>query len=87
MKRKKTSATPKTVSPLLKSVSPKGAPTELPACAPEFTLALKLHQQSRVDEAEAAYRAILARNPAHADALHLLGVIHLQRAPSTMPSA
>src|SRR5713226_1951204 len=48
-----------------------------PAAA-EFQRAVKLHQQGKFAEAEPIYRAVLARAPAHFDALHLLGVIHLQ---------
>ncbi len=41
--------------------------------------AMKLHQAGRLDEAERAYRTVLEQEPGHAGALHLLGVIHLQR--------
>ena len=37
------------------------------------------HNEGRLDEAEACYRRILAANPDHADANHLLGVIAHQR--------
>lgn len=40
----------------------------------DFQQALALHQAGRLDEARSAYRAILDREPANADALHLLGV-------------
>ena len=40
-----------------------------------FQLALQHHQAGRLAEAEALYRQILAVQPHHADALHLLGVI------------
>jgi predicted O-linked N-acetylglucosamine transferase (SPINDLY family) len=43
-----------------------------------FALALQHHQAGRIAEAERGYRAILQRDPEHADALHLLGVIALQ---------
>jgi predicted O-linked N-acetylglucosamine transferase (SPINDLY family) len=42
-------------------------------------LAVQHHQAGRLAEAEALYRQILALQPAEADALHLLGVIALQR--------
>jgi tetratricopeptide (TPR) repeat protein len=35
---------------------------------------LKLHQSGKLLEAEQSYRYVLARNPSHFDALHLLGV-------------
>jgi predicted O-linked N-acetylglucosamine transferase (SPINDLY family) len=41
----------------------------------DFALALQNHQGGRVREAEALYRQILARQPAHAGAMHYLGVI------------
>jgi predicted O-linked N-acetylglucosamine transferase (SPINDLY family) len=41
--------------------------------------AVALHQQMRLDEAEAAYTQVLARDPAQADALQLLGALQLQR--------
>ncbi|WP_325169496.1 tetratricopeptide repeat protein [Azospirillum agricola] len=40
---------------------------------------LRLHQAGRLDEAEAVYRAILAADAEHPDALHLLGVAAHQR--------
>src|SRR5262249_19838181 len=41
----------------------------------DFTLALQHHQAGRLQEAEQSYRRILAAEPGHADALHLLGVL------------
>lgn len=46
---------------------------------PGFEAALALHRAGRLDDAESAYRALLADDPAHADALNLLGAIALQR--------
>ncbi|GAB4058680.1 tetratricopeptide repeat protein [Uliginosibacterium sediminicola] len=43
-----------------------------------FAQAMALHQQGRVAEAEAAYRQILAAQPAHFDALHYCGVAQMQ---------
>ncbi len=43
-----------------------------------FDLALRHHQAGRLQDAEPIYREILARQPGHADALHLLGVIAYQ---------
>jgi protein O-GlcNAc transferase len=40
-----------------------------------FNLALQHHQAGRLAEAESIYRQILARQPDHAEALHLLGVM------------
>ena len=37
--------------------------------------ALTLHRSGRLDEADAAYRALLAEDPANAGVLHLLGVV------------
>ncbi|HEX4797538.1 MAG TPA: tetratricopeptide repeat protein [Humisphaera sp.] len=39
-----------------------------------FDLAIRAHQAGRIAEAENLYRQILAQNPNHADALHMLGV-------------
>jgi len=44
-----------------------------------FDLALQHHQAGRLAEAEAVYRQILAQQPNHADALHLLGVVEAQK--------
>ncbi|HEX3486493.1 MAG TPA: tetratricopeptide repeat protein [Micropepsaceae bacterium] len=41
--------------------------------------ALALHESGQLDQAATLYRAMLADNPRNADALHLLGVIALQR--------
>ena len=44
--------------------------------------ALALHQQGRLDEADKIYRAVLAANPYHFDALHLSGAIKHQQGRS-----
>jgi tetratricopeptide (TPR) repeat protein len=41
--------------------------------------AISLHQQARLVEAEAAYKAILKVDPNEFDALHMLGIINAQR--------
>ena len=46
---------------------------------PYVQQALALHAQGQLDRAEAGYRAVLSRAPAHFDALHLLGVLEHQR--------
>ena len=43
-----------------------------------FDTALRLHQQGRLAEAEGVYRRVLAIDPRHADALHLVGVVAMQ---------
>ena len=40
-----------------------------------FDLALQHHQAGRCREAEQLYRQILAQQPDHVDAMHMLGVI------------
>ena len=40
---------------------------------------MRLHQAGHLDQAEPLYRKILAREPKNPDALHLLGVIRIQR--------
>lgn len=49
--------------------APVGADAEV------FARALQLHQAGRLGEAEALYRQVLAREPRHADATQLLGVM------------
>ena len=44
-----------------------------------YKRALALHRSGDLDEASACYRAVLASEPAHSGALHLLGVIEGQR--------
>jgi len=41
--------------------------------------AVQLHQQGRLDDAQALYRQVLAANPRQSDALHLSGVVERQR--------
>jgi tetratricopeptide (TPR) repeat protein len=45
----------------------------------DFSTALRDHQSGRLDQAARVYESILARQPDHADALHLLGVTALQQ--------
>ena len=47
--------------------------------AADFQRALSLHQRGQLDAAEPIYGAILARRADHFGALHLSGLIHLQR--------
>ncbi len=43
-----------------------------------FQQGLALHQQGRLDQAEALYRDVLAAQPQHFGALHLTGLLHYQ---------
>jgi len=45
----------------------------------EFERAVALHQSRRLVEAEEIYRLVLERQPQHPGALHLMGVIDIQR--------
>jgi tetratricopeptide (TPR) repeat protein len=45
---------------------------------PLFRQALSMHQQGSVSRARSIYEKILAKNPAHFDACHLLGVAFMQ---------
>jgi nucleoside-diphosphate-sugar epimerase/tetratricopeptide (TPR) repeat protein len=47
---------------------------------PDYDQAARLYRANRRDEAIAAAEAVLLRNPDHAPALNLLGVLHRQRA-------
>ena len=51
--------------------------------AQSFNDGVKLHRAMRLDEAEAIYRRVLGARPAHAGALHLLGVVDIQRGRPT----
>ncbi|HZZ09840.1 MAG TPA: tetratricopeptide repeat protein [Paraburkholderia sp.] len=46
---------------------------------PVFDRAYAAHRDGRLDDAERGYRATLDTNPAHVDALHLLGVLRHQQ--------
>jgi tetratricopeptide (TPR) repeat protein len=50
-----------------------------PAHAIQLHQAVGYHQEGRLSEAQELYNAILATNPHHADALHLLGVTYFQQ--------
>lgn len=43
-----------------------------------YNLAVQHHQAGRLREAESLYRQILAQQPAHADSLHMLGLLAFQ---------
>ncbi len=47
--------------------------------AKDLEAALSLHRSGQLEAAEEGYRRILEDHPANADALHLLGVVRLQR--------
>ncbi len=49
------------------------------APARQLQQAMQLHQAGRLDDAERLYRRLIAANPRHADALHLLGLAYAQR--------
>jgi tetratricopeptide (TPR) repeat protein len=49
----------------------------------ELTTALQHHQSGRLDQAAQAYDRVLARDPHHADALHLRGVVAYQQGDLT----
>jgi tetratricopeptide (TPR) repeat protein len=53
-----------------------------PSGTPDIRQAVMLHQGGRMSEAERAYTAILAADPHHFDALHLLGVLRQQQGRS-----
>jgi len=49
-----------------------------------FLSAYASHQAGKIDEAERGYRSVVAADPRHADAWHLLGVIEQQRGKSDL---
>ena len=53
-------------------------PVEAAEAAQLFQRGQQLHQQGRLAEARDCYGAVLTRDPAHAEALHLAGVIGFQ---------
>ena len=54
-------------------------PSEPLAADELYRQALSLHQAGQLPQAEALYRQVLDGHPGHAEALHLLGVVHQQR--------
>jgi tetratricopeptide (TPR) repeat protein len=48
-----------------------------------LTSAIEVHQRGQLEQAAQLYQAILARQPQHADALHLLGVVAFQQGDLT----
>lgn len=50
-----------------------------PAIRSRYLASVDLQRGGRLDEAEVGYRWVLARVPAHFDAMHLLGVVRAQR--------
>jgi Tfp pilus assembly protein PilF len=53
--------------------------TTPPALNQQFTMALQLHQQGKLEDAGRLYTVILQSNPRHFDALHMLGTLHFQQ--------
>src|SRR5262245_59949903 len=53
----------------------------------DLNTAISYHQRGLLDQAVPVYQALLAQNPNHADALHLLGVVALQRGQPARPAA
>jgi hypothetical protein len=49
----------------------------------EFVRAVRHHQAGELDAAARYYEAVLASEPTHADALHLLGVVHHHKGQHT----
>jgi tetratricopeptide (TPR) repeat protein len=56
----------------------------LPGIAELLQDGVRYHQAGRLAEAEACYRRVLAAQPRHADALHLLGVVSSQAGRSDL---
>lgn len=45
----------------------------------KLAAAIAGHRQGRIAEAEAVYRSVLAAEPEHAEARHMMGIVHLQQ--------
>lgn len=56
-----------------------GASSDATSLERLFNEAVRHHQERRFSRAEACYETIITRDPGHADALHLLGVLAYQR--------
>jgi len=63
------------VAAKLGQASPMAAPAVVPGVADVFAAGAGHHQAGRLAEAEGCYRRVLAAQPSHADALHMLGVL------------
>lgn len=61
------------------ATAPRASAEARAAAAILFSAALGRHQEGRLDDAEGGYRQAIVRDPAHADAWHLMGVVALQR--------
>jgi tetratricopeptide (TPR) repeat protein len=68
------------IAAMSRQIPAKPVDERAPKAIPELLkLAFAAHQAGRLDEAEGLYRHILAIDGHHADSLHLLGVIALQK--------
>ena len=56
-----------------------GSARRVPADRPDIQEAIALHRSGRLHEAAQAYSEILAGDPGHFDALHLLGLVKHQQ--------
>jgi tetratricopeptide (TPR) repeat protein len=56
-----------------------GLPRQVPADRPDIQQAIDLHRSGHLHAAAQAYSEILARDPGHFDALHLLGLVKHQQ--------
>lgn len=63
-----------------RQAAPASRPVRAPAAPATLEQAIQHHREGRLQEAEDAYRAVLAAEPENVDALHLLGVVALQSA-------
>jgi predicted O-linked N-acetylglucosamine transferase (SPINDLY family) len=77
-RRGQPSRVPTASSDAHESIRSRGSADEADRAA-ELEQAIAAHEAGRLDEAERSYSAILARDPRHARALHLLGLIAHQR--------
>ena len=69
-------------------MSPKPQPVQASGLDVDRTMkqALRLHQKGRLEQAEKRYAKILDADPAHAGALHLMGVLRSEEHTSELQS-